>query len=300
MEHLKGQTRRLQAVLEVMRPWHYGKNLLVFVPLFFSGQLFSNPQALRSACMGFVAMSLTASGIYAINDCADAQQDRKHAVKRLRPVASGRISPGGAKALAAALLCMAGAPLAAGLFSPAGALCWAIYVAMNVGYSALGWKNRPIWDVTIVALGFVLRILYGAELTGTPASKWLLLTVLTGSYYMALGKWRTELNGGGQSVRTVLGLYTREFLDRGMQMFLTLTVVFYTLWSVDDQTAARHLYGYTVCTVPVVILWVLHYSLNIEKNGWGDPVEVILHDRKLLGLGAAYVALMFCLIYAKG
>ena len=290
----------LWAMLETMRPWHYGKNLLVFVPLFFSGQLFANLQALRVACMGFVVMCLTASGVYAINDCADVERDRENTAKRSRPIASGRMSPGVAKALAAALLLAAAALLAAGRFPPAATAWWAVYVAVNVGYSMFEWKNIPVWDVTIVALGFVLRILYGAELTGTPASKWMLLTVLTGSYYMALGKRRNELSDIGASARPVLGLYTRAFLDRSMYMFLTLTVVFYALWSVDDQTVARYLHGYTVCSVPVVILWVLHYSLNIEKNGQGDPVEVILHDRKLLGLGAAYIALMFCLIYAKG
>lgn len=288
-------------MVELMRPWHYGKNLLVLVPLFFSGQLLAAPQKLRMTLAGFVSMCLIASCVYAINDCADAKTDRHHSGKQLRPVASGRVKPAQAlilaailAAAAAAILSLAGAPLAA-------MALLACYVAMNVGYSVLGLKDIPVCDVTIIAFGFVLRVLYGALLSQTPASGWLLLTVMAGSYYMALGKRRNELQRAqAQAARPVLGRYTQSFLSRNMYMFLTLVIVFYALWSVDAQTVARYGHPYTVLSVPMVVLLSMHYSLDVERDADGDPIEVILHDKKLICLGIAYVGLMLLLIYAKG
>ena len=92
----------------------------------------------------------------------------------------------------------------------------------------------------------------------------------------------------------MLSRYTYEFLDRQMYLFLTLTVAFYSLWSVDARTAPH-----AVLTVPVVILLLMRYSLVVEGESGGDPIEVILHDRMLLVLAALYAVLMFGLIYLQ-
>ena len=170
-----------------------------------------------------------------------------------------------------------------------------LYLAANLAYSLLGFKDIPIVDVTIVALGFVLRVMYGGLLAGVEVSNWLLLTVMMASYYMALGKRRNELRDTREQTRAVLTRYTYDFLDRQMYLFLTLTVAFYSLWSVDAHTAPH-----AVLTVPVVILLLMRYSLVVEGESDGDPTEVILHDRMLLILAAVYVVLMFGLIYMQG
>ena len=114
-----------------------------------------------------------------------------------------------------------------------------LYLAANLAYSLLGFKDIPIVDVTIVALGFVLRVMYGGLLAGVEVSNWLLLTVMMASYYMALGKRRNELRDTREQTRAVLTRYTYDFLDRQMYLFLTLTVAFYSLWSVDAHTAPQ-------------------------------------------------------------
>ena len=94
-------------LLSLMRPWHWGKNLLVFLPLFFSGRFFGGAFGVLLALIGFCAFSLASSGVYALNDCVDAPQDRLHPRKRNRPVASGRVSERQAKALTVALIAAA-------------------------------------------------------------------------------------------------------------------------------------------------------------------------------------------------
>ena len=253
--------------LTLMRPWHACKNLLIFLPLFFHGGIFSAPEKMAAAAIGFAAFSLSASAIYALNDCRDAPQDRQHPRKKNRPVAAGRISEKAA------------------------------YLLMNVCYTVFGLKHVPILDVSIVALGFVMRILFGSFLTGIPVSSWLLLTVMVASYYMSFGKRRNELRALGQnSVRRVLSLYTPEFLTQSTNMFLTLTIVFYALWSVDVQTELRYAQGRAVWSLPLVILILLFYHYDIDTRPDGDPVEIILHDWRLVVLACVYVAMMLLLM----
>ena len=283
--------QRAHALWMLMRPWHVLKHVLVLMPAFFGGRILAAGMPL----LGFVSMSLASSAVYALNDVHDAPRDRLHPQKRSRPVASGEVSPARAALLAA--LCFAlSVALPLGFGAPPVSL-WPLllYVAANLAYSLLGFKDIPSVDVTIVALGFVLRVMYGGLLAGVEVSNWLLLTVMMASYYMALGKRRNELRDTREQTRAVLTRYTYDFLDRQMYLFLTLTVAFYSLWSVDAHTAPH-----AVLTVPVVILLLMRYSLVVEGESDGDPTEVILHDRMLLALAAVYVVLMFGLIYMQG
>ena len=283
--------QRAHALWMLMRPWHVLKNVLVLMPAFFGGRILAAGMPL----LGFVSMSLASSAVYALNDVHDAPQDRLHPAKRSRPVAIGEVTPAQAVLLAAACMALSLAlPLLAGA-SPVSLWPLLLYLAANLAYSLLGFKDIPIVDVTIVALGFVLRVMYGGLLAGVEVSNWLLLTVMMASYYMALGKRRNELRDTREQTRAVLTRYTYDFLDRQMYLFLTLTVAFYSLWSVDAHTAPH-----AVLTVPVVILLLMRYSLVVEGESDGDPTEVILHDRMLLILAAVYVVLMFGLIYMQG
>lgn len=287
---MQKHARHMPALIRLLRPKHWIKNLLVFIPAFFGGKLL-----LAGGMLAFVTMSLAASGVYAINDCHDAPQDRLHPEKCRRPVASGAISQPAALTVAAVCFIAAFAlPLCLGMPLSAPAVL-AVYVAMNLSYSVLGFKNIPIIDVTIVAMGFVLRIIYGALMTGITVSSWLLLTVLMGSYYMALGKRRNELRDVKADTRAVLKSYTYAFLNQHMYLFLTLTIAFYSLWSVDVTTVPN-----AVLSIPLVVVLAMRYNLDVEGNHSGDPIEVISHDRIFIALLALYGALMFALLYLQG
>lgn len=285
----------------LLRPWHACKNILIFLPLFFHGSIFSAPEKVSAALLGFIAFSMCASAVYALNDCLDAPQDRLHPRKKNRPVASGRISVRAALMLALVLVMLAAGVLRVGKNRieqfPQAALTLAAYVLMNVAYTVFGLKHVPIVDVSIVALGFVLRILFGSFLTGIQVSSWLLLTVMMASYYMSFGKRRNELRVSGQNtVRRVLSLYTLDFLTQSANMFLTLTIVFYALWSVDAQTEMRYVQGRAVWSLPLVILILLVYHYDIDTKPDGDPVEIILHDKWLVVLACVYAAMMLLMM----
>lgn len=281
--------------LKLMRVHHYMKNLLVFAALVCSGQLFV-PAKLCAGVLGFFAFCATSSAIYIINDIRDCEKDRRHPMKCRRPIASGAVPVRNASILAVVLFVLA-ALLIAPVFKLSAALLLLLYIVLNLAYS-FGIKNVPIADITVLAAGFVIRVIYGAQLTEIIISNWLYLAVFAMSFYLALGKRRGELiqvtNG---DTRSVLKAYPLDFLNRNMTMCLTLGNVFYALWSMDQVTTAFYHNRLLIFTVPIVLLITLKYSLTIDTASDGDPVEVLIHDRALLLLVLLYLAVMLGILY---
>ena len=285
----------MKRCLKLMRVHHYIKNLLIFAALACSGQFF-NFEKLSAGIVGFVAFCMVSSVVYIINDIRDREKDRQHPTKCTRPIAAGTVSVKSAWTLAAILLVIAFICNYL-IFHTATAILLALYLLLNLAYS-FGLKNIPIVDITILVAGFLIRIMYGALVTEITISNWLYLTVIALSFYFALGKRRNELKQSGSGdTRQVLKFYPILFLDKNMNMCLTLANVFYALWSMDESTMAFYHNRYLIVTVPVVLLITMKYSLDIEGDSDGDPVEVLLHDKILLVLCILYLAVMFLILY---
>ena len=282
--------------VKLARPHHWTKNALVLLPLLCSGQVMEWPR-LRAGLWGFLAFSLLASGIYVINDIRDREKDRLNSTKCHRPIAAGKIKIPQAIAFCVLLLILAVACgyLAAGT-GIYGWLAFGAYFLLNLGYS-MGLKNVPLVDIAILVSGFLLRMVYGGAVTGIVLSKWLCLTVISMSFYLGLGKRRGELLGQKGSTRAVLKYYSQGVLDKNMYMCVALTVMFYSLWTVDALTVERVGSENLIWTVPLVILICMKYRLDVEGDSGGEPVEVLLHDKMLLLLGGILALMIFVLIY---
>lgn len=275
-----------------MRPKHYLKNVLIFVPLVFSGLLFTDDYLLRTI-YSFAAFCMVASAVYIFNDIVDREYDQKHPTKKNRPIASGKISVRGAIMLFVALLGVATFFQSLAGFTVAGVGLLAFYLAINIGYS-LGLKNWPIIDVAIIALGFVVRVLYGGYSVGIEISMWLYLAILAVSFYLGLGKRRNEIRQNGTETRKVNKFYNPEFLDKNMYVCLGLAIVYYSLWAIDPSQ--KHDYMYL--TIPVVLMLTMAYSLAVESTkSEGDPVNVILSNKPLILLALLYGGLILGLVY---
>ena len=283
----------MKKYLYLMRVHHYIKNMLIFLPILFSGKLFVGNN-LFVAILGTAAFSLVASAVYIINDIRDAEKDRKHPTKKNRPIASGEVSPANAVVLMVVILVAAIGLLGLAHASVASYALMLLYLLINVAYS-MGLKDVPLLDVTILAAGFLIRVLFGAVLTETAVSEWLYLTVLSAAFYFSLGKRRNELQRKKDGdTRKVLQYYTRDFLDKNMYMCLALLNTFYALWCKDITNDGM---PYTIWTVPIVIIICMKYSLTVEGNSEGDPVEVLLHDRILLALCIIYGIVILTMLY---
>lgn len=287
-----------KSYLKLIRIEHYVKNGLILLPLFFSGYLF-DLELLRKVMLGFLAFSFLSSVIYIFNDLKDLEKDRLHTQKQKRPLADGEITV--PKALILMVLLFV-------LFLGLNYLCvefnlwgWFIplcYLILNIGYSC-GLKNVPIVDIVILVSGFLLRLIYGSVITQIEISKWLCLTVISLSFYMGLGKRRNEVMRENNT-RKVLNSYTQNFLDKNMYMCLALTIVFYSFWCIDVDTIKRLGNDNLLWTIPLVMIICLKYSLNIEGNSDGDPIEVIIHDKFLIFLVFVYALIILTLIYGNG
>lgn len=282
----------MKKYLSLLRVKHYIKNLLIFLPMFFNVSFFDR-EKLISAVMGFISFSAAASAIYIFNDLKDVEKDRLHPRKKDRPLASGEIKKGEAVTLMIISIIISISLLVLSCFlvksSIYAVLILAVYLIINIFYSA-GLKNRPIIDVVILAAGFVLRVYFGGFMTDVYISKWLMLVITMGSLYMGLGKRRNELVYKPES-REVLKYYNTSFLENNMYVCMVLSVVFYAMWTVEMNKDMM------IWTIPMILIILMKYSLDIEGDHDGDPVEVLMKDKVLILLVLLVFIAMFYLLY---
>lgn len=273
--------------IKLLRMKHYIKNLLIFFPAFF-GKAILVPEKMFKASLGFVCFCFISSAVYILNDYRDIEKDKNHPTKKNRPLASGKVKPHIALIIMTLCLLVAGL-ISIWLNSWEGLCCLSIYFGLNMAYS-MGLKNKPIIDIVILASGFVIRVFYGGFITDIAISKWLYLVITTGSLYMGLGKRRNEIKINSDT-RDVLKYYSVAFLDKNMYVCVALANVFYALWTLEMPSKRI---SWTIPTFIVILMW---YSLDVEGNSDGDPIEVILHDKMLIGIIAIYAICIFLLLY---
>ena len=281
----------MKSILKLMRIKHYIKNILIFAPVFFARSIL-DVNLLFKVGLGFVSFCVVSSIVYIINDIHDVDKDREHPIKRNRPIASGKISINQAWMLAFFLFIISFVLNLVWINNGLALIILYGYLLLNLAYSFY-LKKIPIVDVTVIVIGFILRIVYGGVLVAIQLSNWLILTVIAISYYLALGKRRNELSRNGNQSRDVLEHYNKEFLDKMMYVMLSLFIVFYSLWTVSITGDSQIL----IWSIPLVILVVMKYSLIIENNSYGDPADVLFSDPVLLLLSGFYGLFMIIVLY---
>ena len=284
----------MKEYMKLIRIKHYTKNLLIFLPIIFSRNLLE-VDLLTNVIFGFVLFCLTASIVYIFNDIKDIESDKLHPQKCKRPIASGKITK---KQAIFIIIILAIVTMEIALTKFANNLeiicILLIYVGINIAYT-IKLKKIPIVDIFILAMGFLIRVIFGATLISVQVSNWLYLTILSISFYMGMGKRRNEMIkvSDNEETREVLKYYNKNFLNENMYMFLALAIVFYSLWCVDMSNK----FQYIMYTIPLIMFLAMQYSLAIEKGTHGDPVEVIL-ENKILVIGILIsIVLIIVLIY---
>ena len=279
----------------LLRAHHWIKNVLVLFPLFFSGKLFIW-KTFESGVYAFLIFSLLTSSIYLFNDIQDIENDRRHPEKRKRPLPAGIFKVSTAWMLFFSLTVISlGMDL---LLSEdrISILILLFYWGSNIAYSKV-LKKIPVIDFSILAAGFVLRVLYGGAMCNIRISHWLFLCVMAAALFMGIGKRRNELRSAERQnvTRDVLKHYTNDFLDKNMYLSAALAIVFYALWSVSPDLADSRM----VFTVPLILLLFFRYSFLVEsEKSSGDPVNTFLGDKVLCILSLVFASALFWLFYS--
>jgi len=266
----------MRSILKTMRPKQWTKNLFVFAALVFDGKLFHPNDFLRTLA-GFVLFCIISSSVYIFNDLQDIEADRKHPVKKDRPIASGKV-PLPMAVITGTLLALVA--LSAGyLLAWQFGLTLLVYFAVMQAYSK--WlKHIPILDVLILAAGFVLRVHSGTTLiTVERFSPWLYVLMTLLALYLGFGKRRAELTllaDDANAHRKVLDGYTLPLLDQFITIVSASTILAYSLYTFD-RLPSNHV---LMLTIPFVVYALFRYLYLIEvKQIGGEPEEILLTDR---------------------
>lgn len=283
----------LASLFVLCRPKQWAKNLLVFAALLFTGR-WADAQSLGPAVLAFVAMCLVSSAIYAVNDVRDAETDRTHPRKRLRPVASGRVAPGVALGFALILL-LAGVAIAATLGPPAWLVLGA-YLGVQALYQS-GLKAVVLADVFAVAAGFVLRAVFGAASISASISPWLLFC--TGALALMLGFGKRRSDAAHASGASAGGArYPKAGLDALVVMSACTAAIAYGIYSIDSTTAAR--YPALLLTTPCVVYGIARYVLRVfSDDDVGEPADLLYGDPHIVfSIVAFLIAAVVALTWA--
>ncbi len=288
--------RLVLALLASLRPRQWVKNLFVFAGIIFSQQLLT--PRVWPALAAFAIFCGLSGAIYLFNDVADADMDRLHESKRLRPVASGALPRGAAVGFGVLLL--GGCLAAAFRLSPAFGLAAFAYGALLTAYSV--WlKHLVILDVLTVAAGFVLRAVAGAVAVDVEISGWLLICTILIALFLALGKRRHEyrsLTGDAAAHRPILAEYSESFLDQMISVVTASTVITYALYTMSPETVAKFHTRLLPLTLPFVLYGIFRYLyLLYRRDLGGNPSDLLVTDRGLLLDALLWMLATLAIIY---
>ena len=289
----------LVALVRLARPKQWVKNIFVFTALIFARHTdaagaqisaITDPAAITASLLAFACFCLASSAIYYFNDFRDVEEDRRHPVKRERPLAKGDLPRW--VGVAGLFACAGGAlGLALQTLGVVAAAVVGTYLVLNLMYS-VGLKHVVIIDVLIISAGFVLRILAGAAAIPAMPSTWLILCAITISLFLGFTKRRAEvvlLGDKAHEHRRVLAHYSTAFLDQMISIATAATVVCYILYTVDGRTVELVGSRLLLLTVPFVLYGIFRYLyLVYHAEAGGDPTRTVLTDVPLLVTGVGW------------
>ena len=280
-----------------LRPQQWVKNGFVFAALIFSRSITDWHRNARVAA-GAMLFCLISSAVYLFNDIHDAPEDRNHPLKKLRPLASGKLGLGTASfaAIILALLSLGGAWILDHTFFTIVAL----YALINVLYS---WvlKRIVLLDVFVISAGFVLRVVSGGVIIHVEISPWLVVCATLLALFLALSKRRHELVVLGKEAgnhRSILSHYSPYFLDQLIGIVTASTVMSYALYTLSNDVQMKFPGKRLELTIPFVLFGIFRYLYLVHQSEeGGNPTRLFLTDPVLLSVVLFWAASVIFIIY---
>lgn len=306
-------------LFKTARPRQWLKNLAVFSPIIFTGQLF-NPVFLNVSLWAFFIFCTASSANYLFNDVLDAPKDRKHPFKKNRPVASGKLPA--SVALSAAVILIFLSLFGAVLINPSFFILTFLFLILEFSYS-LFLKKIAVVDILAITLAYILRVYAGEIATGFHLSIWLFLTVLSLSLFLAIGKRRAEitlLEGYNGTVlkdtRETLSHYSERLLDVYISMTAASTWIAYAFYAFLGKTQTSGWFStgpwssfvsvlperkWLMLTIPFVLFGIMRYvQLIYEQHKGESPERVLTSDWPLMITVLSWGITVIFIIYGLG
>ncbi|MDY3363240.1 UbiA prenyltransferase family protein [Riemerella anatipestifer] len=295
----------MKKYLKLLRVEQWVKNLFIFVPLLFSGKILE-VDLFYLSFFAFLIFSLTASSIYIINDYMDIDSDRQHPEKKNRPLASGAISKTTAQILFGGLVLSILGGLWIGLSVFNIGNIWKFgsiilfYFVMNLAYT-FKLKHIAILDITIIAIGFVLRVLAGGYITGLIITQWAILLTFVLALVLAIGKRRGELVNAQLTGKTRKALdgYNIQFADIALSISCALAIVCYLMFTLSPEVQARFHPRVFYTVVFVLFAFLRYLQQTLVYNRTESPTKIVYKDRYIQITLVLWIVVFLYQIYAK-
>lgn len=268
----------LYNLFKLARPHQYAKNFFIFLPAFFAFKITDN-HIFLNAFLAFISFSLTASSVYVLNDWIDRIDDAKHPEKKNRPIASGKINA--KTALFFSILLLSLGLLISSIVSRNVLFLIILYVLLNIAYT-FKLKHIAIIDITIIASGFVIRLLVGSIATNVALSQWIIVMTFMLAIFLSLAKRRDDVIiylETEKKMRKVLDGYSIKFLDFAMMMNASVVLVAYILWSISPEVEAKLHTNNLYLSSIFVFLGILRYmQIAFIEEKSGNPSKILFSD----------------------
>jgi 4-hydroxybenzoate polyprenyltransferase len=283
--------------IKLLRIHHWVKNLFIFIPIFFAGHI-TDLEDIYHLLGGFISFSLVASFVYIFNDLFDIEKDKLHPEKRYRPIPSGEVSK--TTAIVFASLCFVVGYWIALKLAGDFLIILSGYLVINILYT-VHLKKIAIVDITLISIGFLLRILAGGVLGEVPVSKWLVLLTFFLSMILALAKRRNDLiimEETGVNSRKVVEHYNLQFIDISLTIMAVITVVSYIMYTVSEEVVTRLNNEYVYLTSLLVVVGLLRYlQLTLVYQKSASPVRILLKDIFIQVIIILWGGIFFVILY---
>lgn len=284
-------------ILKLIRVKQWVKNIFLFIPIFFAGQIF-NLEKLLMVLAGFGIYSMCASAVYVLNDIKDVDLDRVHPEKCKRPLACDAVSITTAYILYGIFL--VGSLLLSYLIDINFFFIIVAYMLINVAYS-LGLKKISILDLMLVSIGFVLRVVAGGVVADVPISHWLIIMTFLLSLFIVLAKRRDDLiqfKNSGKVLRVSSQQYNLDFIHSIITMLCAILITAYMMYTLSDDIQQQFKTDDLYLTSIFVIAGVMRYiQITLVENKSGYPTRILYTDRFIHFTLVGWLVSFYLIIY---
>jgi 4-hydroxybenzoate polyprenyltransferase len=281
---------RILEYLKLIRMPQWYKNLVIFLPLFFVGELLKT-SALEKIVIGFIALCLISSTNYIINDIVDMKKDRAHPEKKSRPLAAKKV--GITEAITIAVIFFIASMLIAYSLGTLFMVSTAALFILTLLYT-LWLKNEAIADVMIIAVNFVIRAVAGAFVIHVIVSPWLIVCPFFLALFLAVGKRDADLKlmkGDAFKHKEVLKYYDVQTTNALMMISTTCLIIAYSLYAFSRTELM-------LLTLPFAIYTIFRYFMLVHQ---GSEIarcpEKAYRDYRIILGGLSWIIVTFIIFY---
>ena len=286
----------IKILFELIRLKSWIKNIIIFAPIFFSGN-FDSVSNFYLTLVTFFAFSFLTSSIYILNDYIDLEHDRLHPIKKNRPLASKKINIKNALIIGFSLLLISFILISK--LSVLTTYTFLFYLMIMLSY-CIYFRKVALIDIAIISFGFVLRIYVGSTITGIEVSSWIIIMTFLMAFFIALSKRRDDLinlNFDNNFKRKSLNGYNFKLIDSLITIISPIIIVCYILYCISDDNISRIGEDFYLTSIYVIFGFSRYLQLVYVCEKGGDPIEILYQDKYIQVILLLWLLNFFWVLY---